>query len=272
MAEETTTGTDRALHSTEVGESGEHVVFLHGLFGQGRNFTQIAKALVPDLTSSLVDLPNHGRSPWTERFDYAEQADLVAAHLRSGVAAAGPVHVVGHSMGGKVAMVLALRHPELVDRLVVSDISPVDSADMSEFAHLLDSLAALDLATVERRADADTRLAQPIRSAQVRGFLLQNLRPAEPGGWRWQANLDLLRRELPVIGGFPAHDGPPFDGPVLWVAGARSDYVREEHGPAMRALFPRTRQVTVKDAGHWVHSEQPEAFTSVLRAFLTEAR
>ena len=262
---------DGTLHTTEVGDSGDRVVFLHGLFGQGRNFTQVAKALQPDLRSLLVDLPNHGRAAWTERFDYAEHADLVADHLRRGFAAEGPVHVVGHSMGGKVAMVLALRHPDLVDRLVVADISPVGSADMGEFAHLLDSLAALDLGAVERRADADTRLAEPIRSAQVRGFLLQNLRPADDGGWRWQANLDLLRHELGVIGDFPEHDGDPFGRPVLWVAGARSDYVRDEHGPVMRALFPRTRQVTIKDAGHWVHSEQPEAFTSVVRAFLTGA-
>lgn len=260
---------DRDLHTTEIGDSGDRVVFLHGLFGQGRNFTQVAKALVPDLRSLLVDLPNHGRSAWTERFDYAEHADLVAGHLRSGFAADGPVHVVGHSMGGKVAMLLALRHPDLVDRLVVADISPVASGGTDEFEHLLDSLARLDLTSLTRRADADTRLAEPIRSAQVRGFLLQNLRPADDGGWRWQANLGLLRRELPAIGGFPEHDGPPFEGPTLWVAGQRSDYVRDEHAPVMRALFPRTRQVTIKDAGHWVHSEQPEAFTSVVRAFLT---
>ena len=258
---------DTTLSSTTVGETGARVVFLHGLFGQGRNFTQIAKALVPEHRSLLVDLPDHGRSAWTERFDYATVADLVAAHLRAGFAADGPVDVVGHSMGGKVAMLLALRHPELVDRLVVADIAPAAGGSTGEFAYLLDSLAALDLTTLQRRGEADERLAERVHDARVRGFLLQNLR-ADGDGFRWQANLDLLRRDLDAIGGFPDVAGATFDHPVLWVAGDRSDYVRPEHGPAMRALFPRTTLVTLKGAGHWVHSEQPEAFVSVLRTFL----
>jgi pimeloyl-ACP methyl ester carboxylesterase len=258
----------QGLHTTRVGESGTRVVFLHGLFGQGRNFTQVAKTLQPQFASLLVDLPNHGRSAWTEDFDYADTADMVAEELRGGFAADGPVHVVGHSMGGKVAMALALRHPDLVDRLVVVDISPVDSGDMSEFEHLLGALATLDLDDLTRRGEADERLAELVRSRQVRGFLLQNLREHPEEGWHWQANLDLLRQELPALGGFLEHTGDPFDGRVLWVAGADSPYVQPEHAERMRALFPRTTQVTIKDAGHWVHSEQPAAFVSALRIFL----
>ncbi|MCU1538460.1 MAG: alpha/beta fold hydrolase [Humibacillus sp.] len=261
------------LHTTEVGTTGDRVVFLHGLFGQGRNFTQVAKALGPGLRSLLVDLPNHGRSGWTGTVDYVAVADTVAAALREGYAADGPVHVAGHSMGGKVAMVLALRHPDLVRRLVVVDISPAPSEGEGEFGHLLDSLAGLDLARVHRRADADVLLSDPIPDDRVRGFLLQNLRSvpaAEGGGWRWQADLALLRRELPTIAGFPeaALGDATFEHPVLWVAGALSPYVRPEHAPTMRRYFPRTTQVTLKDAGHWVHSEQPEAFVSALRIFL----
>ena len=258
---------EETLSSTTVGEAGAPAVFLHGLFGQGRNFTQVAKALTPEHRSLLVDLPDHGRSAWTERFDYPSIADTVAAHLRSGFAADGPVDVVGHSMGGKVAMLLALRHPDLVDRLVVADIAPAAGGSLGEFAHLLDSLAGLDLSTVTRRGEADDRLAERIRDPRVRGFLLQNLR-ADGDDFRWQANLDLLRRDLATIGGFPDVGGATFDRPVLWVAGDRSDYIRPEHGPTMRALFPRTTLVTLKGAGHWVHSEQPEAFVSVLRTFL----
>ncbi|UZN01612.1 alpha/beta fold hydrolase [Cellulomonas sp. S1-8] len=256
------------LSSTTVGESGAPVVFLHGLFGQGRNFAQIAKALAPEYRSLLLDLPDHGRSAWTDRFDYTTTADLVADHLRAGAAADGPVHVVGHSMGGKVAMVLALRHPELVGRLVVADIAPAAGGSVGEFAHLLDSLAAVDLTTLARRGEADERLAARIPDARVRGFLLQNLRADGDGGFRWQANLDLLRRDLAAVGGFPDVGEATFDHPVLWVAGDRSDYVRPEHDPAMRRLFPRTTLVTLKGAGHWVHSEQPEAFVSALRTFL----
>ena len=255
------------LASTVVGDTGAPVVFLHGLFGQGRNFTQIAKALAPDARSLLVDLPNHGRSAWTERFDYLEVADAVAAHLRGGFAADGPVHVVGHSMGGKVAMVLALRHPDVVDRLVVADISPTARGSLGEFEHLLDSLAALDLPSLTRRSDADDALAQRVDDPRVRGFLLQNLR-TDGDTFRWQANLALLRRDLRAIGGFPDLGDAVDDGPVLWVAGERSDYVRPDDGPTMRRYFPRTTLVTIKGAGHWVHSEQPAAFVSVLRTFL----
>lgn len=258
------------LHSTTVGEDGAPtVVFLHGLFGQGRNFTQIAKALTPQLRSVLVDLPNHGRSAWTDTADYEQVAATVADDLAAGPAADGPVHLVGHSMGGKVAMVVALTRPELVDRLVVVDISPAPSEGAGEFEHLLDSLAGLDLAGVRRRSDADEQLRGRIDDDRVRGFLLQNLRSnATPdGGFAWQANLDLLRRELPAIGGFPTLEAT-FDHPVLWLAGERSRYVRPEHADAMRRLFPRTTLVTVKGAGHWVHSEQPEAFVSALRVFL----
>ena len=255
------------LASTSVGEAGAPVVFLHGLFGQGRNFTQIAKALAPEHRSLLVDLPDHGRSAWTQRFDYRSVADLVADHLRGGFAAEVPVDIVGHSMGGKVAMLLALRHPDLVDRLVVADIAPAAGGAVGELAFLLDSLAARAQSTRPPRGAAAARRAGRIRDARVRGFLLQNLR-ADGDGFRWQANLDLLRRDLDAVGGFPDVGGATFERPVLWVAGERSDYIRAEHGPAMRALFPRTTLVTLKGAGHWVHSEQPEAFVSVLRTFL----
>lgn len=254
------------IHATEIGESGARVVFLHGLFGQGRNFTQIAKALVPELRSVLVDLPNHGRSAWSDTTDYEVVADTVADWLRETYGADGPCHVVGHSMGGKVAMALALRHPDLVDRLVVADISPTPSEGAGEFEHLLDSLAGLDLTTLKRRGEADERLSAAIQDSRVRGFLLQNLRSSSDG-FAWQSNLALLRRELGVIGGWPDFS-VSFDHPVLWLAGETSDYVRPEHEASMRALFPRTRLATIKGAGHWIHSEQPVSFASALRVFL----
>ncbi len=257
------------LHVLEVGDSGPRVVFLHGLFGQGRNFSRIAKALTPDYRSVLVDLPDHGRSPWTDQVRYEAMADAVAATLLERYAGEPAGHVVGHSMGGKVAMLLALRHPELVDRLVVVDISPAESDGAGEFEHLLDSLAALDLTSLTRRSDADEALVEAIPDDRVRGFLLQNLR-SSTAGFSWQANLPLLRRDLATIGGFPALEGC-FDHPVLWVAGERSAYVQDEHADDMVRLFPRTTAVTIKGAGHWVHSEQPEAFVSALRVFLGAA-
>ncbi len=266
---------DVRLSTSEVGAGSRRVVFLHGLMGRGKNFTSIAKALADDFRSLLVDLPNHGDSGWTEDFDYAETADIVAAQLRAGFAADGPVAVVGHSLGGKVAMVLALRHPELVSALVVVDISPVPRDDgEGEFEHLLGTLSALDLAALDSRTDADEALSEPIGDARVRGFLLQNLRrvkDADSGrsSFAWQPNLHMLYRALPQIGGFPDPGGAQYEGPVLWVAGGDSDYVRDEDADSMRELFPRTTRISIKGAGHWVHSERPEEFISTVRWFLT---
>lgn len=258
--------TDLHINVTPIGESGPRVVFLHGLFGQGKNFTTIAKGLQPELRSLLIDVPNHGRSDWTESFDYVEIADLIADRIREETDGE-PVHLLGHSLGGKAAMVLALRHPDLIDRLVVVDISPVSGGSTGEFEHLLGSLRSLDLGSLTRRADAEEALTGPIPNRTVRSFLLQNLR-SSTDGFRWQANLDMLYRDLPAISAFPEFQDQAFDHPVLWIAGSDSPYIRPEHEEPMRRLFPRTRLVTIKDAGHWVHSQQPEVFTSALRQFL----
>lgn len=255
------------IATTSVGdESAPTVVFFHGLMGRGKNFLTIAKAMQPDYRSILVDLPNHGSSGWTESFDYEELADALADHLRG--MELGRFALVGHSLGGKAAMVLALRHPDLVERLAVVDIAPTDRQNAGdEFVHLLGSLKALDLAEIASRADADRLLSEPIPNKTVRGFLMQNLRRGDDG-FEWQPNLNLLFDSLPTIGGFPASEGQQYDGPVVWIAGGRSDYVTDESGPRMRELFPSTRKVTIRDAGHWVHSQRPDEFTAVVRAFL----
>ncbi|UVI37528.1 alpha/beta fold hydrolase [Brevibacterium spongiae] len=256
------------INSRLVGDSGPRIVFLHGLFGRGKNFTQIAKALEPEYSSLLVDLPNHGDSDWTETFDYIAIADAVAEHISEVTETdRKPVHLVGHSLGGKVAMVLALRHPQLISRLVIVDIGPNAGGSTGVFDHLLSSLAVLDLDQLDSRKDADAALREPIPEAAIRGFLLQNLRPTS-AGFAWQPNLTLLHSSLDIIGDFPDMGDSEFDGPVLWVAGAESDYVSRDDLPQMRALFPRATLLTVKGSGHWVHSEKPEAFVSSLKAFL----
>lgn len=257
-----------SLYRTELGESGQRVVFCHGLFGQGKNWTQAGKALSADHRVLLLDMPNHGRSPWTETFDYLELADLVAAELGD-----EPVALVGHSMGGKIAMCLALRHPRLVERLAVVDVAPVTYESGREFVGYIDTMRSVDLAALERRDQAEAALRDavphPVPGPVVRSFLLQNLRRSDDG-WRWQVNLDLLGEHMADLVGWPDEQlgDATYDGPVLWVGGARSDYISDEHAIEMDRRFPRNRRVMIKDAGHWVHSEQPEVFLEVMRRFL----
>ena len=258
------------LHTTTVGDAGSPVVFCHGLFGQGKNWTTVAKALAEDHRVVLVDLPDHGQSPWSEGFDYVAAADQVADLF----SADDPVALVGHSMGGKVAMLVALRHPELVQRLVVVDVAPVAYDHAEEFAGYIAAMRAIDLDALERRSQADDALQDAVPSPMVRGFLLQSLRAS--GGqsgeaWGWRLNLELLDRDLDLITDWPEDrlaGTAAYDGPVLWIGGQRSAYVQADYVAAMDRWFPHNRRVTVKDAGHWVHSEQPEVFVEVLRQFL----
>jgi pimeloyl-ACP methyl ester carboxylesterase len=241
------------------------VVLCHGLFGQGRNWTQIAKALADDHRVVLVDLPDHGRSPWTASFDYVGVAERVAALIGD-----DPVALVGHSMGGKVAMVAALTHPRLVERLCVVDVAPVRYRDAGEFERFVAAMRGLDLGTLRSRDEAEAGLADAVPDPAIRAFLLQNLR-RDGTSWRWQINLDVLGDDLDVIRDWPGDevaDREPYPGPVLWVAGQKSGYIRDEHATAMERWFPRVRRVAVKGAGHWVHSEQPAVFVEVLRRFL----
>ncbi|MGY1717378.1 alpha/beta fold hydrolase [Geodermatophilus sp. SYSU D01106] len=270
---------DERLAGRTVGESGPRVVFVHGLFGQGKNWTTIAKGLAGGHRVTLLDLPNHGHSPWTDRVDYVDMAGLLADELAS---YGEPVTLVGHSMGGKVAMTLALRRPELLRGLVVVDIAPVEypltggrtddpDEEASPFEAYIAAMRAVDLGALRTREDADRALREAVPSSMVRSFLLQSLvrEGVGSGRWRWRLNLETLERDLGELRGFPEPPpGATFDGPVLWVAGANSHYVLPGDRDRMDALFPSTRLVKVKNAGHWVHSEQPEVFLETVRRFL----
>jgi esterase len=268
-AEVNTNEPQHGLFSARLGTSGPRVVFLHGLFGQGKNWNTIGKALSDSARVTLVDLPNHGGSAWTDHFSYPEMAGQVAELLK--VEGQGdPYAVVGHSMGGKVAMTVALLHPELVERLVVVDVSPIPTRQITDFDTFVRGMRAIDLETLTDRSDADNQLAPYVSDPSIRSFLLQNLRrdDSEEDGWRWRMNLEMLGDHLSEMGDWPELHAQPYKGPVLWVAGATSSYVQPEYAAAMRALFPRAQLVTIKEAGHWVHSEQPQVFLAILRRFL----
>jgi pimeloyl-ACP methyl ester carboxylesterase len=265
-----------ALHTLSVGTAGPRVAFLHGLFGQGRNWSQIAKALAgPDGTGArctLVDLPDHGRSPWSQEFSFEAYAAAVADTL-STIGPDEPWVVVGHSLGGKTAMLLALQHPDLVRGLVVVDIAPKHYADLDRFTGYIAEMQRLPLTELGSRADAEARFQES--NPGVKAFLLQNLR-REGDAWRWQANLGLVAADAArgsdsAIADWPVAPGEvaPYDGPVLWIAGGESAYVQPEDVGPMRALFPRVRQLTVKGASHWVHTDAPEIVVEALRRFVT---
>lgn len=264
------------LNTTSIGTEGPLVAFCHGVFGQGKNWTTIARSLAtgdPDHPhrALLIDMPNHGRSPWTDTLDYPTMADQVAETLVAQGAAERPLALVGHSMGGKIAMHLTLRHPELIERLCVVDISPVDYGPMRAFHGYVAALQSLELDTLTSRSQAEEHLARREIDPGVRSFLLQNLRRESEGDtvrWRWQPNLELIGEQMQSLGGWSEPDQEPWWGPVLWVAGGESDYVSSEYAPAMRALFPKVRQITIKGAAHWVHADQPQIFTQILRQFL----
>lgn len=233
------------------------LLMAHGLYGQARNLGVVAKGVADLRHVTSVDMRNHGESPWTASHGYEEMAADLAGMIpqRS--------DVLGHSMGGKAAMALALSSPDKVNRLIVADIAPIRYEHGQ--AEIISAMQRLDLTAITRRAEAAAMLAKdPAVGPDVAGFLTQSL---DLGAKRWKMNLDLLAAELPRILGFPRFE-TQFEGPTLFLAGANSDYVRENHRQEISRLFPRARVVRIKSAGHWLHADAPEAVVTAIRGFL----
>ncbi len=232
------------------------VLIAHGLYGSARNWGAIAKRLSDSYRISAVDMRNHGESPRADTQTYFDMAGDLA------LAIPDRAHVVGHSMGGKAAMVLALTHPDKIDRLVIADIAPVTYGHTQ--LHMIDAMRRIDLSGIETRGDADRQLAPLVAEDAVRAFLLQSL---DVKARRWRLNLDVLAREMPGIIGFPEVTGS-FEGPTLFLSGGESDYVRPEHRDRIKSLFPKAKFAKIPGAGHWLHAEKPREFEAALRAFL----
>jgi pimeloyl-ACP methyl ester carboxylesterase len=252
------------LHAIESGpgDGRPPVVLVHGLFGQARNFGAVQRAVAAARRVIALDMRNHGKSPHAPGMTYDTMAADVLETL--GAMQALPCVLVGHSMGGKVVMRTALTAPDVVTRLLVSDIAPV--AYLPASADYAAAMAALRLDGVTR-ASADAFLAKVVPEKDVRAFLLQNL--AFGAAPHWKIGLAEIVAAMPDIGGWDAPtQGAAYAGPTLFVAGAQSDYITPEHRPAIRALFPAARFIAVKDAGHWVHADNLAGFMAVLEAFL----
>jgi pimeloyl-ACP methyl ester carboxylesterase len=237
------------------------LLIVHGLFGSARNWGVIARRMSQARDVHAVDMRNHGLSPRETTHDYP----AMAADLAEVIAATGkPMDVMGHSMGGKAAMMLALTRPELLRRLIVADIAPVAYGhDQSQ--HIA-SMRKLDLTGLTARSEAEKRLAQTLDDPALRAFFLQSLDlKATPPAWR--LNLDVLEAEMPKIVGWPYPEGR-FDGPTLFLSGANSDYVKPQYRDAIRAQFPTARFAKIPGAGHWLHAEKPREFEETMQVFL----
>ena len=251
------------LNALITGE-GEPLVILHGLFGSARNWGAVARALANLRQVHALDLCNHGASPWCDDMTYERMADDVAAYMeRRGLM---PADVLGHSMGGKVAMLLALRRPELVQRLTVVDIAPV-SYTREIMPEYIRAMRQVDLATASGRADVERQLAPTITDPRLRAFLMQNLL-VDHGRLSWRVNLAGIAGSLPEMIAFPAVHGH-FEGPTLFLAGEHSDYIRPRDEAVIHRLFPQARITEVGQAGHWPHADQTERFVQLVRGFLS---
>lgn len=241
------------------------LVLLHGLFGSSTNWRGVARRLCEDRRVLAMDMRNHGRSFNDETMTYPQMAGDILDTL--GARGIERADLLGHSMGGKAAMVAALEQPERVDHLVVVDIAPV----IYTHTHvpLVEAMMKLDVDGLQSRAEADGKLAGDIEDRMVRQFLLQSLEKTRDG-YRWRLNLDALRRAMDELIGFPDLDGRTFDGPVLFLYGADSDYVQVEQRPRIERYFPNAEYAAVEDAGHWVHADQPEFLIGQVAAFLAE--
>lgn len=254
------------LHYLDQGQ-GRPLVILHGLFGTLDNWQTLARRWAQDagLRVVSVDLRNHGRSFHSPDHSYAAMAADVLAlfnHLGLGPDAA----LLGHSMGGKVAMRFALDFPERLARLIVLDIAP-NFSDMAHQDEVLAGLRAVNLGAIASRQEADAALARHIPSGGVRQFLLKNLYRDDANAFAWRINLPVLAGAMPAVG--EAITGGPFLKPALFVRGGASNYITaEDKLYAIPALFPNSEVATVPDAGHWLHAEKPDEVYELVRAFV----
>lgn len=251
------------LHARSVGE-GRPLVVVHGLFGSGDNWQTLAGRF-PGYKVYLPDLRNHGHSPWKPTFSLGELAwDLALWAEDQGL---GPCPWVGHSLGGKAVLELALTRPELVTGIAVLDISP--KATEARYPGFVAALRGLDLATISSRADAQARLEGAIPDRPTLQFLLKSLvpDPQHPGSWRWRLNLEALENHYNEIWKAVA-PGRTWDGPALFLHGGASDYVQDGDEALIRRFCPQARLETIAGAGHWLHAEKPAEVMAALNTWL----
>jgi len=251
------------LFCKQYSEVGEPLIILHGLFGNQSNWGQHAKFFSNAFTVYGMDHRNHGRSEWSDGMSYQTMAADVRDTMR--LHRIESAHFIGHSMGGKTAMQLALTWPKLVKKLVIVDIAPV--AYEPHHDAIFEGLGILDLDLLDSRHDADEVVEEYVPEKSVRDFLLANLIRDEEGNFTWRMNLDAIRKGYKdLISGLTGE--APFEGQTLFLKGGKSDYILKKHEKEIGKLFPNSSIEQVDGAGHWLHAEQPELFQSMVYKFL----
>ncbi|ANJ67573.1 hypothetical protein A9404_09380 [Halothiobacillus diazotrophicus] len=238
------------------------VLIMHGLFGSLANWRGVARSLSDTYRVINLDLRNHGRSPWAPGLSYSDMADDVLRLMdRLGLERA---KLIGHSLGGKLAMVLADRAPERFTRMVVVDIAP--KAYPAWHQDVFAALRAVDLTAIESRDEARMQMAQHVFDPEVRAFLTANLMHGPDAGWHWRFNLEELARAYPETSLMPVLHGF-FCGPALFIRGAGSAYIEPVDEPLMSRQFPGSCLCTLPRAKHWPHVEDPQGFLQAVRRF-----
>jgi esterase len=238
------------------------LIIIHGLYGSAANFRGLAKIYAADFNVYCIDLRNHGNSPHSDEITYSLMAgDVIEFMDDQGIDLA---HLLGHSMGGKTAMQMALDHPMRIDKLVLGDIAPVLYPHHHE--KIFEGLLKIPLDQIKSRGEADQILSEYVKEAGVRLFLLTNLKRNDDGVFEWRINLSGLIREYDNIAAAP--DGISYDGETLFIRGENSDYLADEYVPETLEMFPNARIETIEDCGHWLHSEKPKEFSEILLRFL----
>ena len=244
----------------------EAVVLLHGLFGMARNLSGVARALAAEHCVYGFDLPNHGRSPHSNSMTIESMAEAVLAMLNE--LKLDRVKMLGHSLGGKVAMRIALDHPDRLAKLVVADIAPVEYAPRHQA--IFAALDAVDLAACHSRAGVMAVLETKIDDQAVRQFILQNL-DKQGEHLQWRMNLPAIKQNYQALSAGLAlgDNSQPFNKPTLFIAGGDSSYIKPEYEAVTRALFPAFSYRSIAGAGHWLHAEKPALFNHLVSDFFT---
>jgi esterase len=246
-----------------VNGTGFPVVILHGLLGSSDNWRALSKPLARRYRIYAVDLRNHGQSPHSETMTYSVMADDLREFFeRQRISEA---HLVGHSLGGKIAMQMAISYPDRVKKLVVVDIAPKAYPPLQR--PILTALQRLELQTFSSFGEIDAALASAIPESAIRQFLLKNISRAPNTGFQWRIDLASIAKNYDELTKAIIPERQ-YDKPALFVRGGRSDYIQEADRPSIRGIFPRAELMTVATAGHWVHAEATEEFLSILTAFL----